>query len=74
MAEIGKHHPIKIGSRDNCCLFMTNSFCKCLPICCWRKKPLWKKVMNHSEEMITEHFDILNIIKDLRDLKVLITN
>ena len=30
--------------------------------------------MNHSEEMITEHFDILNIIKDLRDLKVLITN
>lgn len=70
-AEIGKHRKIRVRTFDNFSLFMAN-FLGCLcPISKWPKIEKYRKIYDETTDRIETELNIVKIIKNLKDIKIL---
>ena len=83
--EISKHYVPKISLYDSCMLFFSTRFGKALKCCgkpidlfcctiCFPKRKKLEKLYDATNERFEYETDIVKIMKDLRNVKVLLKN
>ena len=74
LAEINRHHEIKITWQDNLRLFLANSLGGLFCDCCWGKKRKMQRLYEEGQDRIETELDLVKLMKNLRNMKVLMRN
>ena len=72
---MAKHKPIKIRLRDSIKLFIVNRLGK-LFVCgrMWKQEKKFKRLYEIGAERIESELNLVKIMKDLRNIKILMKN